>query len=662
MRRQWQLGSTVRTSRQWPQRGARSGSSARRVLSALLAPVMAFGGMTVPALAAASAAVLAVATAVAKSAPANASTTCSGSVLVFPNSVNGGSSSAEAAKAAALGCTVTMFSSSAVSGMTTAQMITYFGGFTAIIIGDPSTSGTCSTTVPSDALTYAADWGPAVNGNVAVLGTAPVLAGSAGSALLNDAITWTTSSPSGDTGLYASLNCEYRSASANTAVPLLASVAGGGFAVTGQAASCPSNSGSVNDSQALANSAFINLTSSAIGPWSSPACAMEETFNAWSAGLTGLAYDAGATPASFTASDSTTGQAYVLSGTLDPATLGLSPSTGGQTPPGAAFGASNAAAPGVSPDTAADPVNTENGDFTQSGTDLSIPTFGPSLDFTRTYDAMLARQETVAGSPVQPGAPGSMGTDGLTTRTAPWRPACQYLATSTPLMGRAGSRQRLVADGDAGAGAGFGGRSRRQYVYRGFGGEPGPGDTRLERDAVGHVHDGRRHVRYRGQSGGGRRPRHRTGRRRPARCWMTRRAWRRILSGNLYIADTDNNRVLEIPASSGQNRGFGTMTVGDFYTVAGHGTGAAGHMGDGGLADGAFLDEPSAVSTGHLNSDIYIADSGNNRIQEVPAAERHPVGPGDDGLGHLHGDRRIGWHRPAARHGDGGHLGAAERA
>ena len=240
--------------------------------------------------------------------------------------------------------------------------------------------------------------------------------------------------------------------------------------MTGRAASCPLDFG---DGERRAgrslNSAFINLTSSAIGPWSSPACAMEETFNAWSAGLTGLAYDAGATPASFTASDSTTGQAYVLSGTLDPATLGLSPSTGGQTPPGAAFGASNAAAPGVSPDTAADPVNTENGDFTQSGTDLSIPTFGPSLDFTRTYDAMLARQETVAGSPVQPGAPGSMGY-GWTDN------ADSSLATGVPVPGdiyaidgtRSESRQRLVADGDAGAGAGFGGDFGRQYVYRGF--------------------------------------------------------------------------------------------------------------------------------------------------------------------------------------------------
>ncbi len=39
------------------------------------------------------------------------------------------------------------------------------------------------------------------------------------------------------------------------------------------------------------------------------------------------------------------------------------------------------AAPGVSHATAGDPVDTETGDFTQSQTDVGIPTFGPGLDF-----------------------------------------------------------------------------------------------------------------------------------------------------------------------------------------------------------------------------------------------------------------------------------------
>ncbi len=41
-------------------------------------------------------------------------------------------------------------------------------------------------------------------------------------------------------------------------------------------------------------------------------------------------------------------------------------------------------------------------------------------------------------------------------------------------------------------------------------------------------------------------------------------------SGDLFIADAGNNRVVEIPAVSGQNRGNGTMTVNDMYTIAGN--------------------------------------------------------------------------------------------
>jgi RHS repeat-associated protein len=44
-----------------------------------------------------------------------------------------------------------------------------------------------------------------------------------------------------------------------------------------------------------------------------------------------------------------------------------------------------------------DPVNTATGDLSESATDISVPTYGPSLSFSRTYDADAAQQETSAG-------------------------------------------------------------------------------------------------------------------------------------------------------------------------------------------------------------------------------------------------------------------------
>ena len=62
------------------------------------------------------------------------------------------------------------------------------------------------------------------------------------------------------------------------------------------------------------------------------------------------------------------------------------------------------------------------------------------------------------------------------------------------------------------------------------------------------------------------------------------------------------------------------MTADDVYTIAGHGGGTAGHSGDGGSrADAAFLNEPVSLANGSATADLYIADAGNNRIQEIPA-------------------------------------------
>lgn len=73
-------------------------------------------------------------------------------------------------------------------------------------------------------------------------------------------------------------------------------------------------------------------------------------------------------------------------------------------------------------------------------------------------------------------------------------------------------------------------------------------------------------------------------------------------SGNLYIADTDNNVVRKVSTS-------GTIT-----TIAGNGT--AGYSGDGGAATSAELNQPYGLAM-DLSGNLYIADAGNDRIRMV---------------------------------------------
>lgn len=75
-------------------------------------------------------------------------------------------------------------------------------------------------------------------------------------------------------------------------------------------------------------------------------------------------------------------------------------------------------------------------------------------------------------------------------------------------------------------------------------------------------------------------------------------------AGNFYIADSLNHRVRKISAA-------GVIT-----TVAG--TGVAGYSGDGGAATSAQLDGPMGVAA-DAYGDIFIADTGNNRIRKVTA-------------------------------------------
>ncbi len=73
-------------------------------------------------------------------------------------------------------------------------------------------------------------------------------------------------------------------------------------------------------------------------------------------------------------------------------------------------------------------------------------------------------------------------------------------------------------------------------------------------------------------------------------------------AGNVYIADTGNNRVRRISPQ------------GTIMTIAG--AGASGFSGDGGAAVSALLNAPQGVSV-DASGNMYIADTGNHRVRKV---------------------------------------------
>jgi uncharacterized protein (TIGR03437 family) len=75
--------------------------------------------------------------------------------------------------------------------------------------------------------------------------------------------------------------------------------------------------------------------------------------------------------------------------------------------------------------------------------------------------------------------------------------------------------------------------------------------------------------------------------------------------GNLYIADTGNNRIRQVSPA-------GTTT-----TVAGNGVAA--FRGDGGAATAASLSAPTGIAVDTAGN-LYIADTGNNRVRKVNSA------------------------------------------
>lgn len=82
-------------------------------------------------------------------------------------------------------------------------------------------------------------------------------------------------------------------------------------------------------------------------------------------------------------------------------------------------------------------------------------------------------------------------------------------------------------------------------------------------------------------------------------------------SGDIFIADTGDNRVREVIAATGI-----------IQTIAGNGT--AGFSGDNGPATSAQLHSPTGVAV-DLFGNVFIADTGNNVVREVLASNQQIV-------------------------------------
>jgi trimeric autotransporter adhesin len=622
--------------RGWRRLG-RLGRAGRRVAAAGLTPVLAVSTLALPSAAMTAAVVAGVTAAAVVAAPATPAKAATGlSVLVVK--VDGESAAPEAALLTSAGYAVSQDTPAQLEAMSQAT----FQGFAAVVIGDPSSGGSCPTGWQPTTAALGTNWEGWVDGNVSVLGTAPALAAgvaSSGNTAADTLITGTAeyaaAQPSAtaagkvaQTGLYLSLDCGYTTEPKGFAVSVLNGVEGigpaGGVTVNGSL-SC-SDSGSVNSWGADAAGTLGGLASASLAAgapgWPSPACPVQEAFDSWPAMFTPVGYDAASdATANFTASDGVTGQPYILLGSpAAPGTAALAPATDGEVPEGATAAGSNPAAPGVSQPTAGD-VNTEDGDFTQSATDVSIPTIGPSFSFSRSYDAQTARQETIAGTP---GPMGYGWTDNwatsLTTGTAVpgdiytgdgketwdgngWVPTSQTLDTPAVVAQYGGNT--YIADSQS---------NRVEEIAGSTGTQWGISMT------AGHMYTvaGNQYG-TQGQSANGTAP---------ASTLLNAPAGVAANASGLYIADTNNCRVVEIAAASGTQWGI-SMTAGDMYTVAGENASNCGTGADGKAATASDLNDPAGLAF-DTAGDLYVADSGNNRVQEVAVATKSGLGTAND--------------------------------
>ena len=197
------------------------------------------------------------------------------------------------------GFTVTIWDIPTWSAATTAD----FAAFDVIVFADCSAGTGCfgDPTIWSTAIANQGVWGPAVTGNVFIMGSDPqwhVDNGITPSSTIYTPIDFAANGTG--TGLYVSLSCAFGGVPAGTVVSLLAPF--GTFTVDG-------TTGGLNKAHIVSTSpALTGLTDASLSNWG---FSVHEVFDSWPAGFNPLAIAIDAPPA-YTAPDGSVGMVYIL--------------------------------------------------------------------------------------------------------------------------------------------------------------------------------------------------------------------------------------------------------------------------------------------------------------------------------------------------------------
>lgn len=225
-------------------------------------------------------------------------------VLILGSTVSGGATSLEGQRITVDGYTPVVVDDATWKSMTTAQ----FASYRAIVIGDPNCGAYGDQSHIAAAVSNTATWGAAVNGNVLIIGTDPVLHSggtltSGPGQLVSHGIDFALAQ-AGKVGAYIDLSCAYGTDPPNTPVTLLDGIRQGGFSVDGGPSTVCYNNAHI----VATHPALTGLTDASLSNWG---CSVHEAFNTWPGDYTVLAIarNFGST---YTASDGTIGLPYIL--------------------------------------------------------------------------------------------------------------------------------------------------------------------------------------------------------------------------------------------------------------------------------------------------------------------------------------------------------------